>query len=448
MTDNIMTKEILSKKKYSPWTWIPTLYIAEGLPYFAVNTLTVIMYVNMGVSLADMAFYTGWLYLPWVIKPFWSPFVDLIKTKRSWILVTQLLIAISMALVAFALTTECFFAVSLACFWVMAFMSATQDISADGYYMLALDERQQAGYVGVRSTFYRIASVIGQGGLVMLAGYLEVSLGNIGRAWSIVFIILSLFFLTVRIYHGRILPYPDSDKPAANIKATSILKDFGDAFISFFKKEGCLVAVLFMLLYRLPEALCIKMTQPFLVATNADGGLGLSTTQVGFVNGTVGVVTLLAGGIVGGLAIAKGGLKKWLWPMALSLTLPCAVYCWLAIAQPSELTTISVCIGIEQFGYGFGFSAYMLYMMYFSRGTFQTSHYAISTAFMAMGMMIPGMFAGWLHDKLADNTMSSAMGIDLPAYGFLNFFWIVMLACFATFIATAAVYRTLPDESK
>ena len=433
----------------SPWMWIPSLYIAEGLPYFAVNTLTVLMYVNMGVSKADMAFFTGWLYLPWVIKPFWSPFVDLFRTKRWWILAMQALIAVAMAAVAFLLTTKTFFATTLAAFWIMAFASATHDISADGFYMLALDEKRQAAYVGVRSTFYRIASVLGQGGLVILAGMLEERLGDVPRAWSLTFVSLSVFFAAVFFYHIYALPRPASDRPVEGVTARNIADNFFRTFVTFFRKPYIWYALAFMLLYRLPEALCIKMVQPFLKDPLAGGGLGLSTSEIGFINGTVGVVALLAGGVIGGVAIARGGLRRWLWPMAAALALPCAVYCYMAMAQPQSFLLITVLIGIEQFGYGFGFTAYMLYMMYFSRGESSTSHYAFCTAFMALGMMLPGMAAGWLYEKMCGTLMfqTAAVWDGLAnANGYVGFFWMVMLTTLATFGATALVYRHLPKE--
>ncbi len=427
----------------SPWWWIPTLYIAEGLPYFAVNTLTVLMYVNMGVSMTEMAFYTGWLYLPWVIKPFWSPFVDLFSTKRSWTICMQLLMAVCMACVAFLLPTTFFFSSTLAVFWMLAFFSATHDIAADGYYMLELTPHDQAAYVGVRSTFYRIASIMGQGGLVIMAGYLEETMQDVPRAWSMVFYLLSALFFLFGLYHWKKMPKASDDHPVPGVTAKTIVKDFCNTFVTFFKKPYVGTALAFMLLYRLPEALCIKMIQPFFVAPHDMGGLALSTSQVGFINGTVGVIALLLGGIVGGLAIAKGGLKKWLWPMALSLTLPCLFYCFLAMTQPENFFIISSAIFVEQFGYGFGFSAYMLYLIYFSRGESQTSHYAFCTAFMALGMMIPGMFAGWLQEVFMKFNL---FGADGPQ-GFINFFWLVILACAATFYVCTRV-KISPEFGK
>lgn len=430
-----MSQFIDNSRSCSPWQWIPTVYISEGLPYFAVNTLTVLMYINMGIGLKEMAFYTGWLYLPWVIKPFWSPFIDLFSTKRKWTIFMQFLIGICMGVIAFLLPGSWFLSGTLAVFWMMAFFSATHDIAADGYYMLELSTHEQAAFVGVRSTFYRIASVIGQGGLVILAGYLEEKFGNIPLAWATVFGILSIFFFGVCLYHLKVLPAPLSDHPVPGVSVRSLGKDFCNTFVTFFKKQGIVAALVFMLFYRLPEALCIKIVAPFMKAPASEGGLGLTTTEVGFINGTVGVIALLLGGICGGIAISRGGLKKWLWPMALSLTLPCIFYCLLAMWHPVSIEVISIAVFIEQFGYGFGFTAYMLYLIYFSQGESKTSHYAFCTAFMALGMMLPGMFAGWLHEFFMKYDL---FGIDGPQ-GYINFFWLVMLTCTATFLACAVI---------
>lgn len=415
--------------KASPWQWIPTLYIAEGLPYFAVNTLTVLMYVRLGISNTEMAFYTGWLYLPWVIKPFWSPFVDIIRTKRWWTIAMEALMSISLACVALLLPTPFFFSATLACFWLTAFFSATHDVAADGYYMLGLTPHEQAAYVGVRSTFYRIASVIGQGGLVILAGYLEETSGSIPAAWATVFAVLAAFFLAVTIYHSRFMPKAASDRSRKERNASDIFRNFAETFTSFIRKPHIISALCFMLLYRLPEAMCIKLVQPFLISPRSEGGLALTTKEVGFVNGTVGVIALLLGGILGGIAISKKGLKAWLWPMALSLTLPCIVYCILAMLQPENFFWINAAVFVEQFGYGFGFTAFMLYLIYFSQGENKTSHYAFCTAFMALGMMLPGMAAGWIYDQL-DRIQLSATG---QPQGYINFFWWVMISCLATF---------------
>lgn len=430
----------MNSAKGSPWGWIPPVYIAEGLPYFAVNALTVIMYSRMEVPLDKMAFYTGLLYLPWVIKPFWSPFIDIFRTKRWWTLLTQLLICVSMSGVAFFINIGNFLLPTLIAFWLMAFFSATHDIAADGYYMMALSDRQQAAFVGVRSTFYRIASVLGQGGIVILAGYLETATGHIPLAWGLTFGALSAIFLLIFLWDLFIMPRPAADHPLPGVTAKKIVWDFLNTFVTFFSKKNIWTALGFMLLYRLPEALCLKIVVPFLIDSPENGGVGLSTSEVGFANGTVGVIALLLGGICGGIAIAAGGLKKWLWPMALALTLPCVVYCLFALYSPG-MASVCIGIGIEQFGYGFGFTAYMLFLMYFSKGESQTSHYAFCTAFMALGMMLPGMAAGWVFNCLAGFSIADGF----PGGGYLVFFGFVMACSLFTFLAVSLVRPTLKD---
>ncbi len=392
-----------NQSKRSPWSWIPTLYFAEGIPYVVAMTVAVIMYKRLGISNTDIALYTSWLYLPWVIKPFWSPFVDIIKTKRWWIVTMQLLIGAGLAGVAFLIPMPFFFQGTLAVLWLIAFSSATHDIAADGFYMLALDSSQQSFFVGIRSTFYRLAMISGQGLLIILAGALEHYTGKIRLAWSIVFFILAGIFILFFIYHRFILPRPDSDvtKKGRNVKA--IFHEFGLTFASFFQKKGIGLAIAFMLLYRLGEAMLVKMTSPFLLDPRDIGGLGLSTEQVGLVYGTVGVIALTLGGIVGGIAASRKGLKYWIWPMALCITLPHLAYLYLSWFTPESMILINIAVAIEQFGYGFGFTAYMLYMIYFSDGEHKTAHYAICTGFMALGMMLPGMIAGWLQDFLGYN---------------------------------------------
>jgi PAT family beta-lactamase induction signal transducer AmpG len=600
--------------KRNPWAWIPTLYFAQGLPYVAVMTISVIMYKRLGISNTDIALYTGWLYLPWVIKPLWSPFVDIIKTKRWWTLTMQWLIAFALAGIAFTIPTPLFFQLTLAIFWIVGFTSATHDIAADGFYMLALNEHEQSLYVGIRSTFYRIATVAGQGLLVILAGVIEtnsglaplsihvdasptaqwtapslaapsttaeqaaqelhfvattihpvstiapaevdgvpfakyasamrdsvkmlneangfvaaeakasgaatakadngdgaftrwvketfgekrevpsataannfaivaVSLnrqpaqgetivlnvthksgdqsvkleqnalstrfefndknwdkpaylyfeidrklstftsasfegasGNIPMAWLVVFATLSAFFFIVAVYHSWALPTPASDDNRQTTSAGQIMRDFIETFKSFFKKKQIGIAILFMLLYRLPEAQLVKLINPFLLDPIDKGGLGLTTGEVGIVYGTVGIIGLTLGGIIGGIVAARGGLKKWLWPMAWSMSLTCLTFVYLSYVQDHSLLTINICIFIEQFGYGFGFTAYMLYLIYFSEGKHKTAHYAICTGFMALGMMLPGMAAGWLQECI----------------GYKHFFVWTMICCVAT----------------
>ncbi len=588
---------VKAETKRNPWLWIPTLYFAEGIPYVAVMTLSVIMYKRLGISNTDIALYTGWLYLPWVIKPFWSPFVDLLKTKRWWTIAMQFIMAIGFAAIALFIPASLFFRLTLAAFWLVALTSATHDIAADGFYMHGLNTHQQSLYVGIRSTFYRVATVVGQGLLVILAGLIETNTGleparveikasqenvtivdlsdknqsapyfsfcaaedinsleevkaaniengfmvaeglpkkgvakaaptqaegsftrwvretfgeknrgtstsaadrtfavavrlsekpqegqsqilnvsfkegdqsikleqnklparfefnasnwdksayllfyadknlredtsavfegvsgNIPMAWLLVFAVLSIFFLITAIYHTWALPRPASDRASKEITARNILKEFLLTFKSFFSKKGVVPAILFMLLYRLPEAQLVKLINPFMLDPQDIGGLGLTTGQVGFVYGTVGILGLTIGGILGGLVAAKDGLKKWLWPMVCAITLPDLVYVFLSYVQSASLLTVNICIFIEQFGYGFGFTAYMLYLIYFSEGEHKTSHYAICTGFMALGMMLPGMMAGWLQETI----------------GYRHFFLWAMICCLVTFVVCAFI---------
>lgn len=577
------------KNKKSPWAWIPTLYFAEGLPYVVVITVSVIMYKRLGISNADIALYTSWLYLPWVIKPLWSPLVDILKTKRFWIITMQLIIGAGMAGVAFTIPMPDFFQFTLAFFWLLAFSSATHDISADGFYMLSLTENQQAFFVGIRSTFYRVAMIVGQGLLIMLAGYLEGALtvgpaefkvvaspqkfftetikvdslsakelsgplrvvanpnyleisthpktreevnsfvsfahnfnimngfiqepvsipdttrsnehvGNVGivkfvlskkpsegseyivnvdfvegyestkvlegnnlkftsnnwnkpafavfqldstttkhtvavfkiqsnrvpLAWVFTFCVIAGLFFLFFIYHKFVLPKPIKDVTAGINRQSSVLKEFFRTFFRFFEKKRIIIVVLFLLFYRLGEAQLVKMAAPFLLDPREAGGLGLSTAQVGSVYGIAGIIALMLGGLLGGFAIAKNGLKYWLWPMILAINIPHVLYMYMAFTQPTNLWIIYACVAGEQFGYGFGFAAYMMYMIYISQGEYQTSHYALATGFMALGMMVPGMFSGMIQEAL----------------GYKYFFvWILI-----TIIPTLLIIKFLPLE--
>lgn len=426
-------------KKENPWLWVPTLYFAEGIPYFIVNNISLVMFKNMGMPNGMLAFYTSLLYLPWVIKPLWSPFVDIIKTKRWWILTMQILMSAAMLLLPFLLPQESgeaissspLFFVTLVIFWITAFASATHDIAADGFYMLGLNPNKQAEFVGIRSTFYRLSSIFGQGILVALAGYLETRTSDVHMAWKITLILSAVIFACVTLYHTRVLPVPASDKTSDATTASEILKEFGRTFVTFFRKKGVLTAMLFMLLYRLPEAFLVKMMNPFLLDSAAEGGLGMSTQDVGIVYGTVGVAALTVGGILGGIAASRWGLKKSLWPMALSLTLPCLSFVFLAACQPDNLWVIGSCVALDQFGYGFGFTAYMLYLIYFSEGEFKTAHYSLCTAFMALSMMLPGLVAGYVQEWL----------------GYTSFFIFVMICCLVT-VGVTFLLKVDPEYGK
>lgn len=399
-----------------PWWWIPTLYFAEGLPYMAVMTISTVMYKCLGIGNTEIAFYTAWLYLPWVIKTFWSPFVDIIRSKRWWVLAMQWAIAIAMASIAFALPASGFFQATLALFWLMAFASATHDIAADGFYMLALTEHQQSLFVGIRSLFYRISMVVGQGALVVVAAFVSDAWARPKAGWIVVFGILAAFFALVASYHSFALPRPAADAMRSPRSRGEVLREFTETFVAFFRKPQVGVALTFMLLYRLPEAQLVKMITPFMLDPTASGGLGLTPDQVGLVYGTIGVIGLMLGGIVGGLAAARRGLRYWLHPMAWSMSLTCLTFVYLAVAQPSAIWEIYLCVFVEQLGYGFGFTAYMLYLIYFSAGRFKTAHYSICTGFMALGMMLPGMAAGWITDH----------------FSYVAFFIWTMICCVAT----------------
>lgn len=419
----------------SAWAWVPTLYFAQGIPYFVVNNISVLMFAKMGVPNGEMALFTSLLYLPWTIKPFWSPFVDIIKTKRWWTIAMQIVMSVAFIVLSLSIPTPdeqtiaegstpiSMFSFTLFLFIIAAFASATHDIAADGFYMLALKQSDQAAFVGIRSTFYRLASIFGQGILVAIAGVIELKYHNIPLSWSITMMVTAVLFSLISLYHIFAIPRPKSDKgvlTSGNANGRAIFREFGRTFKTYFTKPGVWLAILFMLLYRLPEAFLLKMCTPFLVASKEAGGLALTTAQVGIVYGTIGVIALTIGGILGGLFASRVGLKRCIWLMAAFLALPCSVFVYLSIYQPSNLYIIAATLTIEQFGYGFGFTAYMLYMMHFVEGEFKTSHYAICTAFMALSMMIPGMWAGYLQESV----------------GYINYFWIVMVCCVATFAVT------------
>jgi PAT family beta-lactamase induction signal transducer AmpG len=413
-----------SPKTRNPWAWIPTLYFAEGIPYVVVMTVSVIMYKRMNISNTDIALYTSWLYLPWVIKPVWSPVVEMFKTKRLWIVILQLVIGGALASVALVLPMPHFFQYTLAILWLMAFSSATHDIAADGFYMLGLEQHQQAAFVGVRSTFYRVAMITGQGILVVLAGLIETRTGgNIPFAWSVTFGVLAGLFLLFFIYHKFILPYPATDRPTLKDASHSALEEFVRTFVLFFKKKNIAATLGFLLLYRFAEAQLVKLVSPFLLDPRDKGGLGLTTSEVGFVYGTVGIIGLTLGGLLGGYLVSRKGLKFWLWIMVCAIHLPDTMFIYLSQVQPQNFLMINLAVAIEQFGYGFGFTAYMLYMIMVSEGEYKTAHYAICTGFMALGMMLPGMFSGWLQEQI----------------GYQHFFLWVLLSTIPGFVVAAFV---------
>ncbi|MFN8650348.1 MAG: MFS transporter [Gemmatimonadales bacterium] len=394
--------ETASPETASPWRWVPSLYLSEGLPYVVVMTVAVVLYKNLGISNTDIALYTSWLYLPWVVKPLWSPLVEVLGQKRRWVVLLQLAIAAALAAVAFALPGPTAFRATLAVFWVMAIASATHDIAADGFYLLALPPHAQAAFVGVRSTFYRLAMITGQGGLVYLAGRLTDSTGSAAKAWGLVFTGTAAAFAALALYHAWALPRPAADREP---REGPVWAGFAESFATFFRQPGIGRILAFLLLYRFAEAQLLKLVTPFMLDAREAGGLGLKTQDVGVAYGTVGVSALVLGGLLGGWLISRTGLKRVLWPLMLCMHLPNLVFVALAVWQPAHLPLVSAAVALEQFGYGFGFTAYLVFMLMVAAGpggtsAYKTAHYALCTGFMALGMMLPGMWAGWLQDQL------------------------------------------------
>lgn len=417
---------MMKQRNVSPWAWIPTVYFAEGLPNVLVMVVSVTMYMQLGMSDTEIGIYTGWLQLPWVLKFIWSPFVDLYRTKRWWVIIMQLLMGASLAGVAFTLNTPLWFQGTMCCFFLMAFLSATHDVAADGYYMLELDEHQQSLFVGIRNTFYRIAVIFGQGVLIALAGVLQRFWSdNKAFTWSLIFYGLAALFIMLWLWHGYILPHAkaDAERPSSAHEVLQGLKDTLVTFVTKVPWRSFVFVLLFLLFYRLPEAMLTKMCATFLQRPASEGGLGLSPIEFGIANGTVGLAGLLLGGIVGGWLASRDGLKRWLWPFVCAITLPDAVYVYMSYALPTNLVFISSCLFVEQFGYGLGFTALTLYMLYYSQGKYKTSHYALCTAISFLGLMLPGMVSGWLKDLL----------------GYQHFFIAVMLFCIVTFAVTAFI---------
>lgn len=614
-------------KSRSPWGWVPTLYVAEGLPYVLVMTVSTIMYTRLGASLSDIGFWTSLLGFAWVIKPLWGPLVELYWTKRRWTVLMQILMGILLAVTAFTLQGSWWWAGSLMALAAVALFSATHDIAADGFYMDALSERQQAFFVGIRSTFYRLAMIFGQGILLIIAGVIEqrtgptpaqlliqassepaqqvapapaitddafvrfepaslaitpgettsvtvalaqppederkvtigrqsssfltqffkygaeydveldkkhevltfdqtnwnvpqaiefkadanmkgtvmvpfrAASGNLPLTWGLCFGGVGIMLLGFGIFHLFALPRPAADvntKPETPfalaalviafvvavpvlgywaaftgirwlldfashrvwgetlpfadglltfatigiivIAATLLLRNravrtqvggaisgaaavthvpFDEVFRSFFAKPGITRMLIFLLVYRFGEALLIKMSGPFLIMPMSEGGMGLSSAQYGMAYGTAGIIAMTFGGILGGLVASRHGLKRWLLPMCLAINVPDLFYVYLAYYQPTNFGIVIAAVAGESFGYGFGFTAYMLYMLYIAgSGEHKTSHFALCTGFMALGMMLPGMVSGDLAEAL----------------GWPNFFWAVCIATIPGFI--------------
>jgi len=410
-------------KTRNPWLWVPSVYLAEGVPYMIAMAVSVVLYKNLGLSNTEIALYTSWLYLPWVIKPLWSPFVDLLRTKRFWIVLTQLCIGAAFAGVALTLPASDFVRYSLAMFWIMAFSSATHDIAADGFYMLGLSTPQQAAFVGVRTVFYRVATIASKGGLVILAGFLKESGHSVSAAWSITFLAAAAVFLALCLYHFFVLPYPAADHSAPLARGRGVVREYFRILTLFFRQKDIVLIIAFLLFYRFAEAQLVKMVAPFLLDAREKGGLGLLTSEVGLIYGTIGVVALMLGGLLGGWAIYRNGLKFWLWPMVIVMNVPDLIFVYLSHAQPESVWLIGAALAVEQFGYGFGFTAYTMFMIMVAQGQYKTVFYAVGTGIMALGMMLPAMASGWIQEQL----------------GYIHFYYWILFTTIPGFIVAALV---------
>ena len=382
-----------------PWYWIPVLNFASGLPYAIIISVSVIMYKNLGISNEDIGIYTSLLYLPWVIKPLWSPFIDLYSTKRKWFLAMQLLISIAFLIVGLTIPMSNFFVLSLAVFWVAAFASASNDVASDGFYMLALAKEQQSFFLGIRSTFYRLSLLTGNGLIVIIAGFLEEKYGDKTKAWSYTMVIVAFIMAVITIYNYFSTPRIET-KALENESEPKPKISFGEVFASFFQKKQIGLVLSFILLFRLGESQLLKMLTPFLLDEKSLGGMGLTTEDIGLIYGTFGVSALVIGGILGGIAISKDGLGKWMLPMILTMHLPIIGFILLSHFHPTSIFYVYATVICEQFGYGFGFAAFMMFLIYVADGESKTSHYSIATGFMALGMMLPGMLSGYIQEYL------------------------------------------------
>jgi PAT family beta-lactamase induction signal transducer AmpG len=378
----------------SPWWYVPSLYFQQGLPVILIQQFSVIFYKKLGVSNDQIGLWTSLITWPWILKMFWGPLVDSYGTKRKWILFTQLMVTLLIAVSAFAVETEHFLVISLSVFFVMAFFSATHDIALDAYYLVALKRDEQAFFVGIRSTFFRLAMIFCTGGLVVLAGVLE------ARGMAIAGT-LKIALLVAATTYGLLMLYARWAAPAVldDVKVDDTAS-FKEAFRTFFTQHRIAVILLFILFYRFAESLLSKMANPFLLDSISSGGLGLSTLEVGVISGNVGMLSLVAGGLLGGFTISKYGFKRCIWPMAITMHIPNLFYYWAAKTQPGP-TAVSLVVGIESFAYGFGLAAYMVFLMNVSqRSRFKASHYAIATGVMALGAMLAGILSGYLQQAL------------------------------------------------
>ena len=390
----------LPERPARPWLWIPTLYLAQGLPYILITVLSVFMFKKLGLDNSSITLLTNLVGLPYTFKPLWSPFVDTLGTRRNWVWSMQLATAGGLATLATLLTGANGVQAATALFVIAAITAATHDIAADGLYLIALREEQQKYFVGVRTVFFRLAMFAGNGPLVVLAGHLETRFAEPHHAYAAFFGIMAVMMAVFAAWHLIALPRATNDRAGDVRDAGAQVESFLGTFVSFFRKPGIVTSIAFLLLYRLGEAQLLAVAKLFMLDGAAKGGLGLTTEQVGVIYGIWGIIALLVGGLLGGLLTSRDGLRKWLWPMMLAMHLPNAAYWYLAHALPTSHTVIQACVMFEQLGYGFGFTAYLIYMMQLARGEHQTAHYALCTGFMSLGVLVPGAWSGKLQQML------------------------------------------------
>jgi PAT family beta-lactamase induction signal transducer AmpG len=384
--------------KLSPSLWVPTLYFAEGLPFYAVNMMALIFYSRMGVSNVTITAVVSLLGLPWSLKPLWSPFLEMYRTKKFFVVTMELLGGTSLGLLALCLPLPAYFRYSVALLAVIAFCSSTHDIAADGLYIASLSSKQQAEYAGWQGAFYNIARFVSQGGLLILAGYLESRMPVI-RAWMIIFGSVALTLLVLSLFHARVLPSGGVSRHSRSL--AEVMETFWDVVVSFFKKPHIWFLLLFVFLYRAGEGQVVKIGPLFLKAAREQGGMGLTTTQFGTIYGTFGTAAFIVGTILGGYFAAWLGLKRALLPLILVMNIPMLTYFYLSTVRPTSSVMITSAMSLEMFGYGFGFVGVMLLMMQeIAPGKYQTAHYAFANSLMNLGLIVPGAVSGWVQTKL------------------------------------------------
>ncbi len=422
-------KNETSKKSIHPIAWIPTTWFAMGLPFVALSGASSIMYKNMGVSDTQIAFWTSLIMLPWTLKPLWGPFLELYKTKKFFVYVTQIFTGLLFGLVGLTLQLDSFFSFSIAVLTIVAISGATHDTAADGVYLNELDAKNQAKYVGWQGAFYNIAKVFSGGALVYLAGELEKSIG-ITNAWMVVMFAYGALMIILGLYNWKVLPSTQAEASTSTLsEGFTTLKD---VIITFFQKKYIWFSLCFIVFYRFAEGQAIKIIPLFFKSSRAEGGLELSTSEIGLLYGVFGAIAFVLGSIVAGNFVSKSGLtRKTLMILCTFFNVPFAAYAFLAITMPTDLYVIASAVIVEYFGYGFGFVGLILFMMQnIAPGKYKMAHYAFGSGLMNLGFMVPSMISGVLSDYL----------------GYKEFFIWVMIATIPAFIVTWLVPLRKPDN--